>query len=178
MRIAVSGSHRVGKTTLAEALADALPSHELVPEPYYLLEEDGYEFPEMPSIEDFEHQLERSLQCIHESGPDTIFDRCPLDIIGYLVTHQDAGAFRLEEWMPRVREAVSTLDLIVFVPIEHPDRVAVDRSQARTRSDVDAALSEIVGDDTYGLEFELITVEGTPGARVRQVITHLQSSGK
>lgn len=175
MRIAISGSHLVGKTTLAEALVEALPGHEFVPEPYHLLEEDGYEFPETPSLEDFEHQLARSLQCMHDSGSDVVFDRCPLDIIGYLVAHQDADAFRLEDWMPRVREAVSTLDLIVFVPIERPDRVAVSRSQARTRSDVDAVLSEIVGDDTYGLEFDAVIVEGTPGARLRQVLAYLQT---
>ena len=59
MRIAISGSHRVGKTTLAEALAAELPGYELVPEPYYLLEEDGHVFAAMPSIEDFELQLAR-----------------------------------------------------------------------------------------------------------------------
>lgn len=82
MRIAISGSHLVGKTTLAEALADALPDHQLVPEPYHLLEEEGYEFGEMPSIEDFELQLERSFHCLQESGPAVVFDRCPLDMIG------------------------------------------------------------------------------------------------
>ena len=49
MRIAISGSHVVGKTTLAEALAPALPHYELVPDPYDLLAEDGNEFGEMPS---------------------------------------------------------------------------------------------------------------------------------
>jgi hypothetical protein len=170
MRIAISGSHLVGKTTLAEALVEALPRYELVPEPYYLLEEDGYEFAESPSIEDFERQLERSFQCIQDSGADVVFDRCPLDILGYLVTHRDAEAFHIEDWMPRVRDAVAMLDLIVFVPIEHPDRVAVPRSQARLRADVDAALSDIIVDDAYGLGFAVITAEGTPDARVRHVV--------
>lgn len=173
MRIAISGSHLVGKTTLAEALADALPQHELVPEPYYLLEEDGHEFAEMPSLDDFELQLERSIQCVQESGPDVVFDRCPLDILGYLVTHRDAEAFQPEDWMPRVREAVAKLDLIVFVPIEDPDRVAVPRSQVRLRSDVDMALNDLIVDDVYGLEIEVITVTGTPDARLREVAAHL-----
>ena len=68
MRIAISRSYLVGKTTLPEALADALPQFEVVPEPYHLLEEDGHVFAEMPSIEHFELQLELSLQCIQESG--------------------------------------------------------------------------------------------------------------
>ena len=178
MRIAISGSHLVGKTTLAEALAEALPRHELVPEPYHLLEEDGHEFAEMPSIEDFELQLERSIQCVQESGTDVVFDRCPLDILGYLVTHRHADAFQLEDWMPHVREAVAKLDLIVFVPIEDPDRVDVPRPQARLRSDVDMALRDLIVDDAYGLEIDVITVAGTPGARLREVAAHLRDTSR
>jgi predicted ATPase len=177
MRIAISGSHRVGKTTLAEALAETLPGHELVPEPYYLLQEDGHEFAEMPSIEDFERQLERSIECIQESGADVLFDRCPLDILGYLVTHRDAGACQLEDWMPRVRQAMAKLDVVVFVPVEEPDRVAVPRSEARLRSDVDAVLREVIVDDAYGLEIDVVVAAGTPGARLRDVMAHLHSRG-
>ena len=61
MRIAFSGSHRVGKSTLLEHVAIALPGHTVVDEPYYLLEEDGYEAAEHPTVEDFVAQLERSL---------------------------------------------------------------------------------------------------------------------
>ena len=175
MRIAISGSHVVGKTTLAEALAEALPGHELVPEPYHLLEEDGYEFAELPTIEDFELQLQRSLECLQESGRNVIFDRCPLDMIGYLVTHRDAGLFQLETWMPRVRDALATLDLIVYVPVEEPDSMPVPRSQARLRARVDTVLAEIVADDRYGLERPAITVGGSLGARLRQVVAHVRA---
>jgi hypothetical protein len=173
MRIAVSGSHHVGKTTLAEALADALPHHDLVPEPYYLLEDDGYEFNDVPTIEDFERQLERSCECLAGGGNDVVFDRCPLDLLGYLVTHRDAEVFRIDDWMPRVREAAKTLDLIVFVPIEEPDRVGAPRSRARLRTRVDAALRDIVGDDAYGLDCAVITVAGAPDARLRQVVARI-----
>lgn len=173
MRIAISGSHLVGKTTLAEALSDTLPRHELVPEPYELLVDDEYEFAEVPSLEDFELQLERSFQCIQESGTNVVFDRCPLDILGYLFTHRDAEAFQLEDWMPRVRDAVAKLDLIVFVPVEDPDLVAVPRSQVRLRSEVDAVLRDIIVDDAYGLDIDVMTAAGTPGARLHQVVAHL-----
>ena len=174
MRIAISGSHLVGKTTLATALSEALPEYALIPEPYYLLEEDGHQFAEKPSLEDFELQLERSCGCILESGTDAIFDRCPLDILGYLLSHRDAGAFRVEDWMPRVRESVAALDLIGFVPIEEPDRVPVPRSQAAFRAAVDAALRDVIVDDAYGLGADVIIVEGTIDARVRRVLTHLR----
>jgi hypothetical protein len=107
-----------------------------------------------------------------------VFDRCPLDILGYLVTHRHADAFQLEDWMPRVREAVAKLDLIVFVPIEDPDRVDVPRPQARLRSDVDMALRDLIVDDAYGLEIDVITVAGTPGARLREVAAHLRDTSR
>lgn len=174
MRIAVSGSHLVGKTTLVESLARALPAHDSIPEPYFLLEDDGHAFAEMPAMEDFELQLERSFQCIHESAANVIFDRCPLDILGYLITHRDADAFRLEDWMPRLQECIARLDLVVFVPIERPDRIAVPPSDAGLRAEVDAVLTEIVLDDAYGLGFEVIPVSGTAAQRLRQVVAHLE----
>jgi AAA domain len=178
MRIAISGSHRVGKTTLAEALAETLPEYDLIPEPYYQLEEDGYEFEEMPSLEDFERQLERSIQSISDSGGNVIFDRCPLDILGYLLTHRDADAYEIDDWMPRVRVAVAKLDLIVFVPIEDPDRGAVPSAEVPLRARVDEALREIVEDDSYELDIDVITVEGPAAARLRQVVQRVRSSGR
>lgn len=173
MRIAVSGTHLVGKTTLAEAMAARLPGHELVPEPYHLLEEEGHEFADMPSIDDFERQLERSLQCLQDCDEDVIFDRCPLDILGYLMTHRDADWFDIARWMPRIEESVTRLDLVVFVPIEHPDRVPVAGAEARLRADVDAVLNDLIADDAQALGFDVITVEGTLDRRLDQVFAHL-----
>lgn len=178
MRIAISGSHLVGKTTLAEALADALPRYEFFAEPYHLLEEEGYEFAESPSIEDFELQLSRSFQCVQESGTNAIFDRCSLDILGYLLTHREADAFQLASWMPRIQDCTAKLDLIVFVPIEDPDRVAVPRSQATLRTDVDTALREIIVDNAYGFDVDVISATGTLKSRLQQVVAHLRKTSK
>lgn len=178
MRIAISGSHRVGKTTLAEALANVLPRYVLVPEPYYLLEEDGYEFAEIPSIEDFELQLARSLQCVRESGTNAIFDRCPLDILSYLIAHREADTFHLANWMPQVQDCIAKLDLIVFAPIEQPDRVVVPRAQATLRAKVDALLRDTIVYDAYGLKVDVITVTGTPEARLQQVVAHIRKMSR
>ena len=118
MRIAISGSHRVGKTSLAEALASILPGYELASEPYHALEEEGHEFSDMPSLDDFLLQLERSLASLEQSGPNTIFDRCPLDIVAYLQTHEERDAFHLSDSADRIRGAMARLSLLVFVPIE------------------------------------------------------------
>jgi len=60
MKIAITGAHRVGKTTLAEKLHENLANYDFRMEPYYELEESGYEFSEIPDIDDFIKQLEYS----------------------------------------------------------------------------------------------------------------------
>lgn len=171
MRIAVSGAHRTGKTTLVDELARALPGYAAVDEPYHLLEEEGHELAEMPSLADFELQLERSIQCIVDSEKDTIFDRCPADILAYLITHDDADQLDVEVWLPRVRKEMQQLDLIVFVPVEHPDRIVVPgASERRWRRSVDEELRDIVLGDRWDFGVEAIEVAGTPHERVRQVL--------
>jgi uridine kinase len=60
MRAGISGAHGTGKTTLAEALCARLPGHVVVGEPYYSLEDEGYEFAFPPSAEDPPAELPRS----------------------------------------------------------------------------------------------------------------------
>jgi predicted ATPase len=176
MRIAISGAHRTGKTTLVEELARALPAFAAVEEPYYLLEEEGYEFSEMPSLEDFELQLERSIEVIAESGKETIFDRCPADILAYLLTHEDADGFDVEPWLPRVRSAVRRLDLIVFVPVEQPDRIFIpDARERRLRRLVDEEIREIVLGDRWEWGVEAVEVTGPLQERLRQVLAHVRA---
>ena len=44
MKIALTGAHCVGKTTLAEKLQASLRDYLFIPEPYVELEERGYDF--------------------------------------------------------------------------------------------------------------------------------------
>ena len=174
MKIAISGAHRTGKTTLLEELGRALPSYVVVAEPYYLLEEEGHEFAEAPALEDFELQLKRSLDLLADSEGDQLFDRCPADFLAYLLTHRDADAFDLRRWLPRVRSAMRQLDLVVFVPLEEPDRILVsDPEDDDLRRRVDEELREILLDDRWDFDVEVIDVTGSPRARARQVLAAL-----
>lgn len=176
MRIALSGTHRSGKSTLLEQVSEHLPHYETVDEPYHLLEEEGYETAEEPSIDDFEAQLERSLTALEEAGDDVLFDRCPTDILAYLLTHDDADSFEIDDWFDRVTEAMKTLDLVVFVPIEVPDRVAVPAHEnRRQRTAVHEKLEELLVDDAFGFDVEVLRTEGDVGARVRQVIQRIEN---
>ena len=170
MRIAIAGTHRSGKTTLVEDLSAALPQHLVVEEPYYLLVEEGHDFAEMPSVEDFELQLERSIDLLDDGEPNVIFDRCPADFLGYLLTHTEARAFDLESWLPRVRAAMASLDLVVFLPVEERDRIALPASEdGELRAQVDEKLKEILLENAFGFEVDVLEATGTPRERVRQV---------
>jgi predicted ATPase len=175
MRIAVSGAHRTGKTTLIAALAEALPRWTVIDEPYRQLEEEGYETAAMPSIEDFERQLERAIEGLEQSEGDHLFDRCPADVVAYLLTHAEAGGFDLDDWLPRVEAAMARLDLIVFVAIEEADRVVAEREEAELRRRVDEELREILCDDRWGFGVEVLEVSGATTARVRQVLAWIGS---
>jgi predicted ATPase len=174
MRIAISGTHFSGKSTLVEALSEALPQYTIVEEPYHLLQEEGYEFAELPSIEDFELQLERSIESMEESAANVIFDRCPADILGYLLSHADAEAFDLKEWLPRVQSAMRKLDLIVFLPLEEPDRIVLPLSQdAAYRLCVDEKLKEIILENLFDFDVDVLEVTGSPKMRVEQVLAQI-----
>jgi hypothetical protein len=174
VRIAFSGSHRVGKSTLVELLADALTGYTAVDEPYYLLEGEGHESSETPSVEDFEAQLERSLEAVEEGEQNVLFDRCPADLFAYLLAHEDAGAFDPDDWLERTREAMQTLDLVVFVPIEERDRIALpSHEDGEYRLAVHEKLHHLLVDDALGLETEVLTVHGDVPARVDQVMARI-----
>jgi len=167
MRIAFSGSHRVGKSTLVEQVGEALPGYLTVDEPYHLLEEEGYPFSETPSVQDFEAQLERSLVELEDGDGDVLFDRCPADLLAYLLAHEDAAAFEPGEWMPRARAAMRTLDLVVFVPIEERDRIA---AAAHEDGDYRRAVHEKLEEILPEFATEVLTVRGDVAARVAQVL--------
>jgi len=174
MRIAISGTHFSGKSSLVEALSEALPQYATVEEPYNQLQDEGYEFAELPAIEDFELQLERSIENLNESMPNVIFDRCPVDILGYLLAHADVEAFDLDAWLPRIQTAVSKLDLVVLLSIEEPDRIVLPVSQdAVYRQRVDEILKEITLENSFGLDVDVLEVSGDMQMRVAQVLTHI-----
>lgn len=171
MRIAVSGTHFSGKSSLVEELSRRLPDYLTVEEPYHLLADEGYDFPELPSLEDFELQLKRSIDSLREAEPDVLFDRCPVDLLAYLLTHEESDAFDLERWLPRVQAAVETLDLVVFLPVEERDRIALPPSEdAELRRRVDEALREVLLENPYDFDVDVLEVTGPLQERVRQVM--------
>ncbi|QQQ28891.1 AAA family ATPase [Chryseobacterium indoltheticum] len=84
MRIAFTGSHRVGKTTLAEEIAESLSDYKFINEPYLQLEEEGYLFSEIPTLDDYIEQFNFSVEQLQNSDDNVIFDLCLLDLLAYI----------------------------------------------------------------------------------------------
>jgi len=176
VRIAISGTHSAGKSTLLEALSGALPKYAIVEEPYHVMVEDGYEFADPPELEDFEAQIEHAIESLSDAGANTLFDRSPADFVAYIEALEHAEAFDREDWLARVSEAMQTLDLVVFVPIEAGDRTARRNSDhdPALRGKVDKRLREIWVDDALGFGVEVIEVKGSIAQRAQTVIAHMR----
>jgi len=174
IKVAVSGAHRTGKSMLAADLQRVLPGYPLLEEPYRVLEEEGYVFADPPSLDDFELQLERSIGSVVSTPSPVIFDRCPVDFLAYLAVHKDRDACDLYAWIPRLREAMREIGLVVLVPIESPDRIAVPGSERpKLRRHVDDEIRGILLGDLYDLGAIVLEVRGSREERVAQVLRHL-----
>lgn len=175
MRIAVCGTHTTGKSTLVAELANALPGHAVVPEPYEILEERGYAFSHPPTLEDYVLQLRQSLRSLRRSSPNLIFERSPLDLVAYILASPDADRFDLEPWRAPMNRALRTLDLIVTLhpdPTQPPD---LPPEEASFRFAVDDVLRDLVNDDEFELEgrVTVLTLDGLWKGRLSRVLAAL-----
>jgi hypothetical protein len=147
MRVGISGTHGTGKTTLAEGLCARLPGHVLAEEPYYLLEEEGYEFGFPPSVEDYQAMLARSVRSMTSpsSPAEVIFDRTSLDYLAYLAA---AGVDVSGAADVALRPAFARLDLLVITPVTpETERVLPDTELPELRLRMNDALLDLVYDD-------------------------------
>lgn len=169
MRIAVTGTHRTGKSTLVEAVAEALDGYAAIDEPYRLLEDDGHAIADPPSADDYELQLARSLEELADEAPDLIFDRCPVDFVAYLQAIDAAPD--LDALADDIRDAMTSLDLLVFVSIEDPDRIEVSPYEDLVlRDDVDHRLRALLVEGPFAYGVRVLEVHGSLDARCAQVV--------
>jgi hypothetical protein len=174
VNLALSGTHASGKTTLAERLSRSLPDYTVIDEPWYLLESQGHHFSDPPTPEDFELQLACSLSSMETATGPCIFDRSPIDFLAYLLAGQGNAAVDFDRWIPRVRQAVARLDLIVYVPLEEPDRMCdTPAERPRLRRRMDERLRELLEEDPWKLRARVLEVRGSVDERARQVLAKL-----
>lgn len=165
MKIAITGAHRVGKTSLIEELLESLPGYTSLQEPYYELEESGYMFSEIPGYEDYLAQLKHAIQQISISECNIIFDRCPVDLLAYLYVVNESDD--IQSLYHLVENAMKEIDLLVFLPIEEPDLIGCTGSDM---PDLRDRVDEILHDWVWESGIETIEVTGTIISRKNQVI--------
>ena len=162
MRIAVSGTHGVGKSTLIEEFLRCHPDFRHEPEPYEVLTEDyGEEFSSEPCVEDFLRQLDFNLERLKQLPvqEDVIFERCPLDFLAYLTALDANISDVLSE---QITDAMQHLDLIVFLPLDDAANVG---EFPKLRRAVDRQLSELLTDTNANV----IEATGSTAQRLRAV---------
>jgi predicted ATPase len=172
MRIAVSGSHGTGKSTLITELAAVLPGMIAIDEAYDVMLSDGAAFGERLRVDDFDALCERAVELVEGTdGELVVFDRSPADYLAYMVAlDADAPSRKL---IADVGEAMESIDLVIFVPIEEPDRVRVTPELPRLRKRVNALLREMLIEDSWGWGVPVLEVRGAMEDRVRQVVAHI-----
>ncbi len=181
MRIAISGTHCCGKSTLVEAFLRGHQHYQHEPEAYEALEDlYGETFAAEPSADEFYQQLEYQLGRLAEyrAGERVIFERSPLDYIAYLQALGELGrAGASEELTEQAHEvapdAIRRLDLIVYLPLEGELASAGDVEDPKLRWAVDERLAGILLDDDLGLfttsRPKVIEARGTTPQRLRTV---------
>jgi hypothetical protein len=175
MRIAVSGSHHIGKSTLIDEFLRAHPDFIHEPEPYTVMVEVlGEEFSAEPCIEDFYRQLQFNLDRLRQHAPEeqVIYERCPMDFLAYLDALDPNS---VEEWLDEVSNAMRHLDLIVYLPL---DDEWLDAEMPKLQKAVDRRLSAIFRDDQFGVlsscNARIIEASGSTAQRLRIVESHLR----
>src|ERR1044072_3889395 len=146
MRIAVSGTHGMGKSTLIDEFLRRHPEFNHEPEPYTVMVEDlGEEFSAEPCVEDFLRQLEFNIERLnqHAPGENVIYERCPVDFFAYVHALDQKSAEALPE---PVSEALQHLDLIVYLPLEE-----TSEDYPKLQRAVDRRLRSIFQEDEFGI---------------------------
>jgi thymidylate kinase len=170
MKIAITGAHRTGKTTLVEKLNEALPDYDCKAEAYYELEENGHAFSETPVLEDYILQLEYSINQITTGGDNIIFDRCPIDMLAYIQAGNEFGNFDMQSMYQRVQNLMTEIDLLIFVAIEEPDRIGCPESELPI---LRQRVNEILNDWIWDFDIDVIEVSCSLEARKNQVMERL-----
>lgn len=165
MRVAVSGSHGTGKSTLIAAFLARRPLYQQEAEAFELLADDVELTPsEGPTAEGVQALLEHTASSLelYEPGALVVFERSPVDYLAYADASRSwpdgASAGFLQTFIPQVRRSLRRLELIAFVPVSATGPQARSGEDPRFRRRVDEALRRALIDDDH----DLLEDQGSP----------------
>ena len=167
MRIAISGSHSLGKSTVVNDWVAKNPGFTREEEPYRALSLHGpYEilFRDQSTKLHNGIQLYYNISRVHRycaSSDDVIFDRAPVDYIAYSQYTANQGSSDIndafvESMIPAVRESLDRLDILAFVPKSQVGPVEMQADGIRPidheyRDEVDAIFKQIYREGRFGV---------------------------
>jgi predicted ATPase len=159
VRVAVSGAHSTGKSTLIASFLAERPEYAHEPEAFEALADDvDLTHTEGPTREGLALLLRHTIETVvrYRAGESVVFERSPVDYLAYSASsvrswsRDERSAFRSEH-VPEVREVLGYLDLIVLLPApKNGVEGRVGESPAFRRR-VDQALRAALLDDEYDL---------------------------
>lgn len=125
MRIAISGSHCMGKSTLIGDFLSEWKSYELPEKTYrHVINEKNLSHSSETNKETQRAILDFMCEQVKTYGKDdnVIYDRCPIDNLVYSMwayhhERSDIDADFIKESIPKVREALKYIDIIFYIPI-------------------------------------------------------------
>ena len=171
MRIAISATHCIGKSTLIDEFLRAHTDFVHEPEPYAMMvEEFGEEFAAEPCVEDFYRQLEFNVDRLrqHAHGERVIYERCPIDFLAYIAVLDPKA---IEPALGMVAGSIQQLDRIVYLPLAEDDQMEVE--YPKLRKAVDRRLSAIYREDEFGIVsgsgIEVVEAIGSTDERLRSL---------
>ncbi len=181
MRIAISGTHFMGKSTLIEDFIKRHPDYQSEIEPYYKLQDEQ----SIPSLDGFLEQLDYSIKQLNECANEDsiIFDRCPVDFLAYAMCildqdDLDVNTSEVSERFPEMKEALNHLDLIVFLPMSKENPIEYPGGNPAYRRVVDTIFKKIYRDDIcdifpqYGHP-KIIEISGDRMTRIKKLESYL-----
>lgn len=167
MRIAVSGSHSLGKSTVVNDWVARHPHFAREEEPYRAL---GLHGPYEILFRDESTRLHNGIQLYYNvsrvnryatAAEDVIFDRAPVDYLAYSQFTADTGCTDIddafvESMVPAVVESLDRLDVLAFVPKSDVWPVEMEADGIRPidhayRDAVDTIFKQIYREGRFGV---------------------------
>ncbi|WP_353078507.1 AAA family ATPase [Synechococcus lacustris] len=196
MRIAISGSHSLGKSTVVRDWLHSNPDYLWEDEPYRVLSFNGpYEI----AFQDKSTRLHNGLQLFYSisrlhrydsSECNVIFDRCPIDYLAYsqytaFQSTTDIDKEFVLTMVDAVRESLDHLDILAFIPVSEQWPVPMEDDGIRPpdlkyRNSVDMIFKQIYRDGLFDLlpafeKLKLIELVGDSELRLKQIQLAIES---
>jgi hypothetical protein len=188
MRVAVSGTHSVGKSTFVNDFIAKNPEYIREEEPYRALC-DWYDISFGKDATRYHNGIQlfyniSRIKHYHTSSTSVIFDRLPVAYLPYSLYAAKYGktdinlAF-VESMVDAIRDSLKFIDIVAFVPITDKHQVKIEDDGIRLtdpsyRKEVDDYFKEIYYDNRFNLfgdtdSPQLLEVWGDRTQRIEQL---------